>query len=47
MTGVLATSLRRSDPDSARGRDLWDELVAARLGDQDGRGSYIFLHLLP
>jgi hypothetical protein len=28
-------------------RDLWDELVAARFGDQDARGSYIFLHLLP
>jgi hypothetical protein len=28
-------------------RDLWDELVAGRFGDQDARGCCIFLHLLP
>ena len=33
--------------DRHSGRDLRDQLVAARFGDQDGRGSGIFLDLLP
>ena len=33
--------------DRHSGRDLRDQLVAARFGDQDGWGSGIFLDLLP
>ena len=33
--------------DCHSGRDLRDELVAARFGDQDGRRSGIFFDLLP